>query len=448
MRKFGIQKLKNSSGDTIIEVMLSMALLTAFLFISWGITNKATQIGINSRKRVDMVNAMKEQAEIIKAQYANDGYKVDSLIASVQATTLGLDKDPCTNEGVADNNIFYFTNTTGSLNKEVNKKALPDASNSLWAQYKPSADTDPKYYDFYIRACWQTIGSTQNTDNAQFIVRLNRSASSVIVPPDSPDPPTVPVGTPHGSGTWTLAYGVSHYAECVVNTTIIETYDATDYLNKIEVQYQPKRCSGSMSNYKLWLRLDGSSMCGHLFPMFGGGATPTVKLNGTTVVPSANGVLVYESLGSAPAAPVTVVMTGFENAPENYRVNRLIGVSGTGAEKKPHIRRFNTVLTSPSGDEEVRLPELNHPTTLSAQTFYTSGNSKALFVPLDDWKWNIKTGGLRASYPYMDSHWRYIANTCVGTSYNPGGPSQPYEPLTAETGGSYMWWHAGGVIIP
>ena len=177
VKKYKILKIQGSLGDTIVEVLLSMTLLTAFLFISWGITNKATQIGINSRKRVEMVNAMKEQAEILKAQYIKDGSKVDSIIkngaVNIDATTTGLGSDPCDSTGITNNNIFYYSATSNTIVKSVAKKQMPDINNTLWMQYKPGPGADPEYYDFYIRACWQTVGGNQNTDNSQFIVRLN-----------------------------------------------------------------------------------------------------------------------------------------------------------------------------------------------------------------------------------------------------------------------------------
>lgn len=166
----------NQTGDTIIEVMLSMSLLTMFLFLSWGITNKATQIGMNSRRRIEMVNSMKEQAEVIKAQYNNPDYGTSGLVNLVAKTDNGLDVNPCDNSGVAGNNVFYFETADNSLSKQTKKKFMPDTDNAVWVQYKPGAGSDPAYYDFYIRACWQTVGSIQNTDSSQFIVRLNAKA--------------------------------------------------------------------------------------------------------------------------------------------------------------------------------------------------------------------------------------------------------------------------------
>jgi len=165
----------STKGDTIIEVMLAMTLLTAFLFIAWGITNKATQIGINSQKRVDMVNAIKEQAEIIKVRYSEAGYKVNNTLTSVAIvsapTDLGV--DACTANPDPAKTFFFDASLTPVQNSS---KLMPDSANRVWVQYKPENDSSPEYYDFYVRACWQTVGSAQNTDSSQLIVRLNTNA--------------------------------------------------------------------------------------------------------------------------------------------------------------------------------------------------------------------------------------------------------------------------------
>src|SRR5690606_4025240 len=67
MRKLHLKQ----RGDTLVEVILALAVLNAILFISWGITNRSTQQGLNARRRIEMVNLLKEQAELLKAGYAN-----------------------------------------------------------------------------------------------------------------------------------------------------------------------------------------------------------------------------------------------------------------------------------------------------------------------------------------------------------------------------------------
>lgn len=177
----------NKKGDTIVEVMLAMSLLTAFLFISWGITNKATQIGMNSRKRVEMVNAMKEQAEAIKAVAARRG--VSEVIQGLNAAGSTIEDQACASvaEGSVEHS-FYYQSSGSQLVRTNGQKQKPDTNNTLWVQYRPELGDTPTYYDFFIRACWQTVGSVQNTDNAQFIVRLNNVPP--VITPETPLPPT------------------------------------------------------------------------------------------------------------------------------------------------------------------------------------------------------------------------------------------------------------------
>ena len=56
----------NNKGDTIVEVLLATTVLSAILFTSWSIVNRASQISMAARQRVYMVDQLKEQAEIIE----------------------------------------------------------------------------------------------------------------------------------------------------------------------------------------------------------------------------------------------------------------------------------------------------------------------------------------------------------------------------------------------
>lgn len=168
----------NERADTIIEVMLAMGLLTAFLFISWGITNRSTQMSTNARRRVEMVNAMKEQAEVLKALHAQ-GAPMGALIEDSLPMPDSEDSQVC--EGGNMSRAFHYKSFLEDDVEEIDRAAgvyqLPDENNTVWVEYKvdPLSDPDnpPEYFDFYVRACWQTVGSIQNTDNSQFIVRLN-----------------------------------------------------------------------------------------------------------------------------------------------------------------------------------------------------------------------------------------------------------------------------------
>jgi len=422
--------------------MLAMTLLTAFLFISWGITNRATQIGINSQKRVEMVNAMKEQAEIIKAQYAKSGYKINDLISSAQATTIGLDDNPCTAPSITASNTFHYANNSGTLVQNPNKKQIPDADSWLAVQYKPNPETDPQYYDFYVRACWRTVGSVQNTDSAQFIVRLNReNLASVVTPPSDT--------FIEDSGTTTLAFedyrpGVDRdYNDYVVDMNVVERYK-NDYLEEITIDYTPQH-RGACFDHELWLAFDGRVYNGvnttspiearaqwyTSSEMFAGNAAIAYQLttNGFAGTSQNFAKTSNVSLFSSTAISLTsnqrakVTITGFEQIAANTKT----------ARGDFNIKRYRTFLRVPNqivnsavcsisttGDD-IDLLDI-HP-----NMFDNGSYPLAFFVP-SDWEWPSAGQNISSKYLYFPNHAQYLFT-------NKGIPNPPPE-LNAPSGGA------------
>ncbi len=414
----------SAKGDTIVEVMLAMTLLTAFLFISWGITNRATQIGINSQKRVEMVNAMKEQAEIIKAQYAKSGYKINDLISSVQATAIGLDDNPCTAPSITASTVFHYANNSGTLVKNPNKKQIPDADSWLAVQYKPNPESDPQYYDFYVRACWRTIGSVQNTDSAQFIVRLNReNLASVVTPPSDT--------FIEDSGTTTLVFedyrpsADRDYNDYVVGMNVVETYK-NDYLERITIDYTPKKRGGGFV-HQLWLVFDGEvdggvnnigltgSRSYKSADMFAGNANIAYQLTADGVVGAEQVVAKTSNLQIfsnshntlTPSGAVRqtgrVVITGFEQIPANNRASR----------GDFNIKRYRTFLrmaaqtvpvnvTTPGDD--IDLVDI-HPNMFDNNP--TNPYPLAFFVPAN-WFWPDEATSIDSKYENFIFHAQYL----------------------------------------
>ena len=167
--------LRNQKGDTIIEVLLAMTLLTLILFTSWGLVNRSTQISLAARERVVMVNQVKEQAEILKTKYASVDGKLDDLISSINSdipgdlTTSSTDYQDefCTESVTSTGRVGSFHFTPSAKADIPSKKISP--SEWVWIEYVPGTG----YTDFYIRACWLTAGGQQKADNTQLIVRLN-----------------------------------------------------------------------------------------------------------------------------------------------------------------------------------------------------------------------------------------------------------------------------------
>lgn len=481
----------NHKGDTIIEVMLAMALLTAFLFISWGITNKSTQMGINARKRTEMVNAMKEQAEALKAMYVQNGSSVTTIIDRVGRTTNGLDEQSCNPDalsGATDNengtNFHYAQNGT-SIDKIHQKKQLPDENNRVWLQYQPESGDTPTYYDFYVRACWQTVGSAQNTDNAQFIVRLNQGGATTIIPEE--DGPVI-----LDSGIWTLAWEEYGYTDAsvvsrdfndfVMNVRVRETFidvAGTKYLDKIEMRFTPRHVGHEVSHsdkrFRVVLPINmTNTYCQGLTSGFQWyeGAPPSVVYqlieNGTAVADSKHGfvtglasniMVIFNdtrntlSASGALRQEATVTVTGFERIPANTLEGRkrftatispsyteFPGISAT----TPNIRRYRIQLAEyvPSNGPTESYSGWRHIDhtaygALGSGALFSIANNlegHGLFVPAD-WQWPNEGQSIADRYPGISHHVNYLNSQCRTSSWS-GGYSDE-EPVAP---GSSMWW--------
>lgn len=175
---------QQSRGDTIVEVILAMALLTMVLFTAWGSTNRSSQVSLNSRKRVVMVNALKEQAEILRNQRDfTAGADFTNLINPYNiASSVTVPSNSC--QALTGGNpaqSFYLESTPSTPSTVVLKPGVKtvagDPNAKVWLQAKKVDNGAPgtgiSYYDFYINSCWLTVGGVQKEDNAQLLVRLN-----------------------------------------------------------------------------------------------------------------------------------------------------------------------------------------------------------------------------------------------------------------------------------
>lgn len=162
-------------GDTIIEVILAMALITLVLFTAWGITNRATQLSLAARKRIVMVNQLKQQAEIIRG-WRDSGIEPNIFRDQIDVNGLKLSSvegNACEIKANRQKPFHAVLLDDGSgfkVEPGVQDTAA-DGTSEVWVQMKDSPDG--KYVDFYLSACWQSGGSVQRDENSQLFMRLN-----------------------------------------------------------------------------------------------------------------------------------------------------------------------------------------------------------------------------------------------------------------------------------
>lgn len=170
-------KYLNKKGDTIIEVILAMAMLSLVLFSSWAITNRASQVSLTARQRVVMVNQLREQAELLKAMNQADRETISKLTQS--GTNNKISENPCADVDIysADapvpDGAFYIELNGDALGfKNGTKNVAEDTTQRVWIQKEVKSATQG-FGDFYVRACWATSGGKQKLDNSHLIVRIN-----------------------------------------------------------------------------------------------------------------------------------------------------------------------------------------------------------------------------------------------------------------------------------
>lgn len=172
-------KYTNQKGDTLVEVLLALSVLSLVLFTSWAVVNRATQIGTAARQRVSVVDQLKEQAELIQAQRDSDDFLDGVMSPGRRSTDDDIDSNACANTDLDNADIdtkkFHFTvNGSGDIVLQTGTKVASRAEGGrVWVQYTSNGD-DEGYVDFYIRACWRTSGGQQRTDTSQFILRVNK----------------------------------------------------------------------------------------------------------------------------------------------------------------------------------------------------------------------------------------------------------------------------------
>lgn len=183
--------MRNSErGDTLVEVLIATAILGAAIVGGLTIMNFGYSIASNAVERTQVEATMNSQLSLIR--YARDGY----LRANQQATdpasrlwvqinskaTTGVSSETvCTGSTPAPTNGFYVRDdfaTLGNTGSVVDysgtvANGLARPGTGMWVEARKSrdADTTVKYIDFYVKACWEAVGSNPQQE-ARTVMRL------------------------------------------------------------------------------------------------------------------------------------------------------------------------------------------------------------------------------------------------------------------------------------
>lgn len=165
-------------GDTLIEVMLAVVILSAVTLGGFSIMNKGLGVSYGVLERTETRAQVSQQLELLT--YIRDQYAqsiASGSGASAYPATLWTDirnnrasnlaaanstaPTSCTPSTIAQ--AFYITqnpDTTYKLTTYVpsTPATIPTPGNGLWIEAVPSPGTVTiGYIDFYVKACWDAV---------------------------------------------------------------------------------------------------------------------------------------------------------------------------------------------------------------------------------------------------------------------------------------------------
>ena len=181
--------MKIQKGDTLVEVLLAMAVFAVVMMIGLSTMNNGMSRALASLQLTMARNTMDSQAEALR--FANAAYVSEfrtdggAVTAGAQGTATQL--DACTRGASAfvlsRSDLSYHSEAITdavtypriAYGTDADSNAITDPSASyrrsegIWVEKVHLANTN--YYDFHIRACWSAPGSNVNTTLGT-IVRL------------------------------------------------------------------------------------------------------------------------------------------------------------------------------------------------------------------------------------------------------------------------------------
>lgn len=190
--------LQSKQGDSIIEVLLAVAIFSAIAVTSVAIMNKglaSAQTALESTMVRTELDAQAEAIRFIEQAYeTNAGGSIGRLWSTIvenaifpDASTADSDynklkaaidgNNACPTSTDLPNKYFLYDNSRLEPNPNLNTSSIPSVANGgLWVvAVKNNSEDDIEkieYFDFYISACWDALNSPMPAKRTT-IIRLH-----------------------------------------------------------------------------------------------------------------------------------------------------------------------------------------------------------------------------------------------------------------------------------
>lgn len=230
-----IIKPRNFNGDTIVEVLIAIAVAAFAIGTSYAIANKSLERAIAARERNEALNIIQNQISDLKVRFKSDpAFNTNFAVRSsfVPSVFPATDFNFCLDDSATSttstnwariNNNFTSSTAANNLNTGAggyDPKCLRTNSSyyvNIEAQVTSSSQNATNRTVYRVAVRWAEIGSN-TTAQAAVYYRVGGSPgiASIIVPPPPPPPltgctPQESVGVPHDAVSQLYYLGPTQY---------------------------------------------------------------------------------------------------------------------------------------------------------------------------------------------------------------------------------------------
>lgn len=179
---------RSQRGDTLVEVMIAIAILSMAIVGGLTIMNYGYSVANNAVERTQVQATMEGQLALVSyardafirsdGQVTDPGSQMWQAIQSRIVTGSGSNNAHCNNSTPAPgSNSFYINENLAALGTAsianftgTRASTLATPGQGMWIEARRAGGSIP-YVDFYVKACWDAIGTSPNQE-ARTVVRL------------------------------------------------------------------------------------------------------------------------------------------------------------------------------------------------------------------------------------------------------------------------------------
>lgn len=159
------------TGDTLVEVLLSIVILGAVIVASITIMNRgltAAQTSVEHSQVRLVINSQYEMLRKARDDYIKDpasanGQTWAAIVTAIPPSATLSYNDTCTVNQPGED--FYLTQTATQIQRQLYNDTqatlVPSPGQGMWIEAKKSDTALKPFVDFVIRACWTGPGTGQ-----------------------------------------------------------------------------------------------------------------------------------------------------------------------------------------------------------------------------------------------------------------------------------------------